>query len=487
MKMQELLRKIMLQMHIETACRAASVSAGVTAVICCLAEVPMHLFLSDSTHLSPFFIIGCFLMIMVLVWFLQRPTKLAAARRGDRELEFEARLETAVAFADDRSLFAEMQRREAEEAVLARSDLRIPIQLPRKTPAAAVATICLAAGLTLLPYGILLPKEKNAGSGVDAEVLAFQTSIRELSQMQAEAAELAKDGAAGELDAYLTALSELMETYGLTAAEAEAQIKKNIEDMGIDLSEAMGAYTTLISSLLQQSYWRETALALLASDTEALQAAIESLEEELTSYPVDKECREIYECSYQLMAVVQSQSEDDAYLDMAGLFQDTYLELQGIAENPNPVKVNVDQSLIELLEGVKIQLFKMIQGGDGKSGDPDSKNPMKADVTGMLSTGENKEVARDLDPERDGTGGKSRDDAYISGGDGIRKEKTMGNPEYADHIQIFDPLTSAPDTGEYVPYGNVYGRYYQRMTEEVSGGTIPDDVLDSINEYFGGL
>ncbi len=81
-----------------------------------------------------------------------------------------------------------------------------------------------------------------------------------------------------------------------------------------------------------------------------------------------------------------------------------------------------------------------------------------------------------LPPEDDGDEGKDENDQIGSGGIGT------GDRIYGSNDMIYNPYTD-----EYVPYGEVFDEYNNKVLQMVEDGRIPQDFEEFIKEYFRGL
>ncbi len=403
-------------------------------------------------------VLGLGVMLILLL-----PTDKRLARRLDRALSLGEKVQTMVAFREDTGDMAALQRMDTE---------RILSEAPRRRVkgTATWAFICLPLVAALCMVGtILVPaKEPEAPPPVvdnnfylspwqeqalldlieevrtsDMEEAPRETVVKQLESLLIQLKTIKKEASMKEaVVATIVQMDAIVEDHNACDLIAQALVK-SLDEHVRTLGAAIGSLKALLigdrMNLLGETLTADGGYEVAAAMAAALPLALESCD--LTTAHATYAALADFA---QALASVNAETTSDAIGD-----------IMADADEAINAAVFLEATNVEVCEEAIYRLLTIFG--------------LKTDdlPVDLLADPEDPNAGGSTDKEDD------EEDKVHSGGLGT------GEMIYGSNDMIYDP-----ETGKYVPYGEVLKDYYARITEQLMDGKLSPELEELLSDYF---
>ena len=457
-------------------CRVAFLKAVLGALACGLPTFSILFVLSKRE------IIACPLMraaavsvavalgVGALLLLFLIPGKKRLARRLDRELDLNEKVQTMLAFAHESGEMVEMQRRDTDARLMATPAARMRIGRLWVYAVALMLAVAMLISAVLVPEKPPLPPPPDPHYEMnDWQEVALENLIAYVRSSGMIAS--AKDYTVSRLEALLTALR---------AAEKESQMKALVLDtiVGVDAK---------VDEINSYPFIKQVLVLMEEENADRLVDALKLLEED-ASVTAFKELRHLWTAedlptltagfAVRLAEALGTTGygQDDALQAAMTRFSEQMTVLAGSAEGKNSDELSAARDLLLTDAAVAMHDALYQQSVNRKISNETIVELME--IFGIAP-----EELPDLNNEEKlQVGGNDHmdyddDDYQITDGGLGSGELQLGGED-----TVYDPIT-----GSYVQYKDVIFGYYAAVSEKLMDGTLTDDEIESINDYFATL
>ncbi len=396
---------------------------------------------------------------LILLW----PTDRRLARRLDRSLSLGEKVQTMVAFRDDTGDMAALQRMDTERILSETPKRRVKgtatwlfIGLPILAVLCMVGTVLVPAKEPEAPPPVvdnnfyLSPWQEQALLDLIEEVRTSEMQeepregvVKQLESLLIQLKSIKKETSMKEaVVATIVKMDEIVENYNscdLLAKALGQSLTEEVRTLGAAIGSLkallIGDRMNLLSEALLADGGRELAVEMGA----ALAVALESC-----SVTPTHETYAALSAWAEALSAVTADTTDDAIGDI-------------VAEADEAINAAV--FLEATNAGVcEDAIYRLLTIFGLKTED------LPAD---MLTDPDDPSVGGSTDKDDD------EDDKVHAGGLGT------GEMIYGSNDMIYDP-----ETGKYVPYGEVLKHYYDRITEQLVDGNLSPELEELLSDYF---
>lgn len=425
---------------------------------------------------------GVFSFSFLLLFVIRYPTQKKVAVRMD-ELGLQERVSTMLAYRNEQTEIAKLQRRDATEQIQRISAKQMPIRLFKIEWITCLVCVCLALTMMILPYNVLAFGEADNVSNMEQQQI-IKDLIAELREKVKEA-EL-DDDMKESLNEIIDNLEEDLQNTD-SELEQAAKIEQAKEKMEELLEKAL-TRKQIGEALQKYELTRVLGEAVSAGNTERVTAAMDELEESLsadttlvmtlsetiTSALIDSGVEEtdaLYTAFSDFSSALSGLDvESEAFLEELTAVFDTAetailaaLEKQAAIE---AAKDNMEEALKDAKDEVLGNEKKENEEGEKPEGEmPEGERPEGEMPEGGMPEGEMPEGGM---PEGEMPEGM--------GGDGFGEDEGSTMTE-----GIYDPVSGS------VSYGEVFVAYYAEYLAALEAGEVPEDLQEIMDQYFSSL
>lgn len=474
MNLKKTLRPFRLRLMLEAGLRAVLTGAlFVLPVWLVLAVVRRVLYRQDA--LTAWMLAAWALAASLLYALRFRPTMQETARRIDAQGQ-QDRVSTMVEFADSDSALCRLQREDAARrlAALPPGRLRIAVSVP-----AVCACVCLLALIAAVPH---IPEDVIArlpgAQQTESEEAAALRGMIEALRAQVEDSELQESDKASLL-AQLDTLLAQMRT-GRMDLSALQEIRRTMDGMQETVKE-LTPRDTYTAAMLEFESLRALGEAIYDGNMDVVTMILDSFGRRLREAEGMDQVNALMDLVYDVNASLAKPLRDNsqetlrqAMMMFAGGLESAAEMVYNGRDNAKMIDTalyTAEQYIREFLgvpeEGERYDPYEQMMK-EGGGGSPGAAAPRaQAQIEKPLSPAETEFV---YDPRKEvWTGGY-----------------TPGAAEADGTLQRIP----APEGGQMegtVPYGEVYGAYYARYLEQLSGDAIPQALREAAETYFNGI
>ena len=468
--------------------------------------------LAPVNGLIPNLVIGSvFALTASVETFRRYPTLKRTAANIDL-LALEERVSTMVEYRTQDSAILRMQRRDA----LGKLQAIKPRSLYMALPHGKLVTLCV---LILLTFCVCLTpihrpelaaaNTLNMEQEMSEEERLIRNMIRDMRSRVTYSGMSEEDK-----EAFLQQLDTLEADLG--NKEADLDDLAMVTQASVQMAQTVDAlqiYSNWIEEFLKYDCLKELGEAIIAEDKLKVQQAFLNMEYHLLNLHGQPQQDALMEIYLALGHALEDGSPSGADAEMAyafSLMQSDIMESAVLLLN----KQDAAQRIHSALDMARGRVLIALGGGEELAEGEDSPGVKKSD---LADSG----ASSNMDMESEGEEGSSQDllqsgrTMYSDDPAGMRGAGTgtIGKQRHAVTEHIYEPalntqalisdyIPGAQDTEgnvqriladsvlkteSSVPYEQVYGIYFAKLLEQITGGEIPDDMQSIVEAYFYGL
>lgn len=470
-----------------------SVACAVSAALFATGAVLLGLKLADIAINAGYYVLiglGAAAAAGVPVFFLLRPDAVKIARRIDREHGLNERVQTMVAFEGKEGSIYELQRQDASERLAALPKPKPDIK--RLWHYAVIFVLSIALFATALAIPAKAPP-------VQPEI-PFEYSQRQREAVQRLIADVGETSLAEEdktsVSSMLSAMSENLET-ATTQSEMKVAVISAISLVDILLYTSNsfdnvayavdGEKTEFFADAITDgvTFYRDSATPITELDQ------IKTFESNLENSVGDK-------VDLDMDVFVQQYDKsvaEDVKEDLSKINETlSRVSSDDVAQKEDAVRVGVE-NFVKAMKAVE-ESFDTYSEEEFKTAVGRNVSAYKEELIPALLPQSYKCIADEFvrnrtaqifglkseELPRQQSGVKELDEKPDDGDKNNPGGAGKGDSVYGSTEFVYDP-----DTGELTAYGKFINKYFAAMTEQLLSGTVPENVQESIKEYFNTL
>ena len=479
------LRAFHRRMIAEAILRAAAwgVAAGTLASL--LESAAAHLFALNGSGGRTWGAGLCAFAVFALAAYVrERPSAAQTAARLDA-LGLRERVSTMYARRESDGVMDTLQRRDAVRQLEAVAPRQLRLRWPWRAVGVCVCALALLAGVSRLPYGLLLSddaQERAAQSEERRRIDEMLLSMRERIE-NAQISDEEKEA----LMAQLETLGELL-ARSETELTALAQMERASKDMDATLA-ALQSAGSFLGELMRFDLLRELGMAIRNQEVDPIHAAFGDLAGRLTGASGEAQKARLQEVITAIQTAQENMSAEagDAYL--APSFREMAHGLSRVVLTDFDEET-ANEEIHGTLEETERVVCQAIAGVNEK-GEP--QNAGEDEQTAGGTTASAADASGGGQSEEGGGAAGLNDALYQGGSEGVRiggagvKQSSMTELIYEPSLDTRKAKSAeVPDAADVcVPYGDVYGMYYAQMLKQTA--ELPAELQSAVTDYFGGI
>ena len=462
----------------------------------CLTECVIRL---TGRHVLLAPMIAAFLPVFVLTSLLRyglvhRPSDAGTADRMDEAYRLQDRVATMVALQGKQDTLSVLQRRDTFALIRTLDPKDMPLRFPRRE-------MLLCVGLLLLSVFISIPSSwfPGAPSPLQAEESEEARLAREMlenARRRILASDLSDDEKTRMLSELDAAASDLDEDVSLEELADIMRVSGELEDS----LEGLAYTISWLHYMAESPLFRDVCLAVTDEDKEMMHLALEAMEDRLRMPDGEDRIFAIMEYANAIDVTLEMHEPLDEESDVAVAFFDFSENLKSTTgyvfgksrsdERIHMAFANFEQELRRTLAGVSLwreaeeaeeTIYLQAEDSNPLPGEGSADSEASLDAQQKLLYTDDPDAAR-------GAGTGIRDRQHHA------DTETIYEPTLDPRQDVYDPMrwrslqddTSQSDDG-HVAYGSVYGVYYAELLRRLEEGSVPDDLVEAVENYFFGL